>query len=55
MIGGAGVAEDGVMRLANVEGELRVASLRMVADLVSAHPDETLSMIRTWIAPEDNE
>ena len=55
MIGDATGTADGVVRLANVEGELRVASLRRVADLVSAHPDETLSMIRTWITPDDDE
>ena len=45
---------DELTRLANVEGELRVASLRRVADLVTSHPDETLAMIRNWIAPEDS-
>jgi flagellar M-ring protein FliF len=42
-----------LMRLTNVEGELRVASLRRVTDLVAAHPDETLAMVRNWITPED--
>ncbi len=51
--GAAAEAADEVIRLANVEGELRVASLRRVADMVAAHPDETLAMIRNWIAPED--
>jgi flagellar M-ring protein FliF len=45
---------DELMRLANVEGELRVASLRRVADLVSSHPDETLAMVRNWITPEQD-
>ena len=43
-----------VTRLANVEGELRVESLRHVADLVEAHPDETLAMVRSWITPDEN-
>jgi flagellar M-ring protein FliF len=46
--------EEEVMRLANVEGELRVASLRRVSDLVAAHPQETLAMMRSWIAPDDS-
>ena len=46
--------EEEVMRLANVEGDLRVASLRRVAELVSAHPQETLAMVRSWIAPDDS-
>ena len=46
-------SQDELVRIANVEGELRVASLRRVADLVSAHPDETLAMVRGWIMPDD--
>jgi flagellar M-ring protein FliF len=56
LAGGTGPAAgdtEELMRLANVEGELRVASLRRVADLVAAHPDETLAMVRNWITPED--
>lgn len=44
---------DELMRLANVEGDLRVASVRRVTDLVSAHPEATLALVRTWISPED--
>ena len=50
---GAAQVPDELVRMANVEGELRIASLRRVADLVSAHPDETLSMVRNWIVPDD--
>ena len=46
-------SQDELVRIANVEGELRVASLRRVADLVSAHPDETLAMVRGWIMPDE--
>ena len=61
VVGGAGVpalpggppSQDELVHIANVEGELRVASLRRVAELVSAHPDETLSMVRNWIVPDD--
>jgi flagellar M-ring protein FliF len=52
--GAASSAAEEVMRLANVEGELRVASLRRVSELVSTHPDETLAMVRSWIAPDDS-
>ncbi len=30
-----------------------MASLRRVADLVAAHPDETLAMVRSWIVPDE--
>ncbi len=46
--------EDDMMRLANVEGELRAASIRRVAELVEKHPEASLAMIRGWIAPEDD-
>ena len=42
-----------MMRLANVDGDLNVASIRRVAELASAHPDETLAMVRNWIASEE--
>ena len=44
---------DDMMRLANVEGELRAASIRRVAELVERHPEASLAMIRGWIAPEE--
>lgn len=56
--GGGGEAmpgDDEVTRMANVEGELRVASLRRVASLVAAHPEESLAMVRSWIAPEGDD
>ena len=43
-----------LVRLANVEGELRVASLRRVTDLVASHPDETLAMVRNWLTHEED-
>jgi flagellar M-ring protein FliF len=36
-----------------VEGQVRAASLQRVAELVDRHPEETLSVIRRWLAPED--
>ena len=55
--GGAAAAlpddSNDLMRLANVEGELRASSLRRVTDLATAHPEATLALVRNWIAPED--
>jgi flagellar M-ring protein FliF len=49
----AGLLEDERMvDLANVEGQLRVTSVRRVADLVEKHPGETLSIVRGWMAKE---
>ena len=45
---------DEMMQLANVEGAMRVASIRRVSDLVDSHPEESLAMLRNWITPEDS-
>ena len=46
--------EDEMMQLANVEGAMRVASIRRVSELVDSHPEESLTMLRNWITPEDS-
>lgn len=43
---------DEMLRLANVEGELRAASIRRVSELAERYPEATLAMLRGWIAPE---
>ena len=45
-------APDTMMRLANVEGDLSAASLKRVAELATAHPEETLAMVRNWISSD---
>lgn len=47
-------AQDEMMQIANVEGTMRVASIRRVSDLVDSHPEESLAMLRNWITPEDS-
>ncbi len=50
-----GAADDDpndMVTLAKVQGQLRASSLRRLTDLVDGHPDETLSIIRGWIAQE---
>ena len=44
---------EAMMQLANVQGELRAASIRRVTELVQRHPEASLAMIRGWIAEED--
>lgn len=54
----AGTAPAGLLQdermvdLGQVEGQLRVSSIRRVADLVEQHPKETLSIVRGWMAKE---
>ncbi len=47
-------AQDDMMQIANVEGAMRVASIRRVTELVDSHPEESLAMLRNWITPEDS-
>ena len=52
---GSQPSEDGVeamVKLANVEGELRAASILQVTELVERHPEASLAMLRGWIATE---
>ena len=42
------------MQVANVEGAMRVASIRRVADLVENRPQESLAVLRGWLTPEGN-
>jgi flagellar M-ring protein FliF len=46
--------DEALVDMAMVDGRLRAAALQQVATLVEEHPDETLSMVRRWLLPEEN-
>lgn len=46
------IEDERMIDVANVEGHIRVSSTRQVADLVEKHPEETLSIVRGWMAKE---
>jgi flagellar M-ring protein FliF len=48
-----GASEEGYVKVDMVEGQVRAASLQRVGDLVDRHPEETLAVIRRWLAPEE--
>jgi flagellar M-ring protein FliF len=49
--GGRGAEEDeSMLELSNVEGQMRASLLRRVSDLVEKHPDESLAIVRAWMA-----
>ncbi len=51
----AGLLEDeSMVSIAQIEGQLRASSIRRVSDLADKHPDETLSILRGWMAQESN-
>ena len=45
--------EDAMITMAQVEGQMRASSIRKLADVVSKHPDETLTIMRGWMAQEN--
>ena len=48
-----GTAEnDAMVSLAMVEGQMRASSITRLQDLVDRHPEEALSVVRRWMAPE---
>lgn len=44
---------EAMVSLAMVEGQMRASSIAKVQQLVEKHPDETLQVVRRWLAPED--
>ncbi len=54
---GAAVAalleDESMVSVAQIEGQLRASSIRRISDLAEKHPDETLSILRGWMAQED--
>lgn len=50
---GAGGGDDGMVDLAHIDGQVRASSLKRLSDIVAAHPEESLAIIRSWIYAED--
>ena len=38
--------------VANVEGQMKVSSMKRVGEIVDNHPDEALNIIRNWLHQE---
>ncbi len=45
--------EEDMVQLAHVQGQMRASSLQSLARIVQANPDETLTVLRRWLSPED--
>lgn len=41
--------EDGRLDIARIEGQVKVSSVKKIADFVDKHPDESVSIIRSWL------
>ena len=41
--------EGGQMDMAGVEGQVRANKVKQVSDFVASHPDESVSILRSWL------
>lgn len=44
---------DSMVNMANVEGQMRASSLRRTAQIADANPEETLAVVRSWMAQSE--
>ena len=49
----AQLEDEAMISLSQIEGQMRASSLRKLADLVGKHPEETLTIMRGWMAREN--
>src|SRR6185312_6721492 len=47
------IEDESMVDVAQIEGQMRASSLRKVANLVDKHPNETLNIMRGWMAREN--
>lgn len=56
MIGNAGAGPqselEGMIDMSSVEGKVKASSVQKISDLVTNHPNETVSVIRQWMSQE---
>lgn len=52
MIGGGNEELDSMMDMSAVEGKVKASSLQKISDLVTSHPNETVSVLRQWMSQE---
>ncbi|CAH2600385.1 Flagellar M-ring protein [Rhodovastum atsumiense] len=45
--------DESMVRLANIDGQMRASSLRRLAELVDKHPEESLMILRAWMQQEN--
>jgi flagellar M-ring protein FliF len=46
------LADESMVNIANIEGQLRASSIRRLSELVEKHPEESLAIVRTWMQQE---
>ena len=46
------LTDESMVNVAQIEGQIRASSIRRIAEMAERHPDETLSIVRGWMAQE---
>ena len=46
------LSDESMVDMANIEGQIKASSIRKLAELVDKHPDESLSIMRSWMNAE---
>jgi flagellar M-ring protein FliF len=47
--GGDGEPLDSMLDVAQVEGRVQASSIRKIGDIIDKHPEEAVSIIRSWM------
>lgn len=53
MMGAAGGELDSMIDMTSVEGKVKASSVQKISELVTNHPNETVSVIRQWMSQEN--
>jgi flagellar M-ring protein FliF len=48
-----GTDQEGMVTLAMVQGQMRASSINQLQQLIDSNPDQSLNVIRRWIAPPE--
>jgi flagellar M-ring protein FliF len=51
--GDSGPEQDGMVTLSMVQGQMRASSINQIQQLVESNPEQSLNVIRRWIAPPE--
>jgi flagellar M-ring protein FliF len=52
--GHAMIADESMVSLQNIEGQLRASAQRKITDLLEQHPEASLSIMRSWMTADEN-
>jgi flagellar M-ring protein FliF len=48
------IADESMVSLQNIEGQLRASAQRKITDLLEQHPEASLSIMRSWMTADEN-